>query len=224
MDTAEEFAPLSVLVVEDHDLTRQGLVLGIGKHPRFQVKGEAIDGKEAVDLFVRHQPELVVMDIGLPVMDGLEAARQIKLLDPSAKIVILTSHNEKEQVFSAFTSGANAYCMKDIKLARLLQVLESVMEGAIWLDPKIAGYILQFVPTPETAEAKTAAGGEGVLLSPREQDVLQLLAQGLSNQEIGDRLCISPYTVKNHVASLIQKLAVEDRTQVAIKAIRNKLI
>lgn len=219
-------APLqtwSVLIAEDHDLTRQGLIFGINKHAHFRVTAEALDGKEAIDLFMRRRPTMVIMDLGLPVLDGVEATRQIKIVDPLAKIIILTSHNNREEVFSAFSVGANAYCMKNIKMQRLLQVMESVLEGATWLDPQIADYVLQIIPNQATMPV--AEGDmENPMLSTRELDVLKLLAQGKSNQEIAEKLVISPYTVKNHVCNIIQKLVVEDRTQAAIKAIRHKLV
>ena len=110
MDNANE--KISVLIAEDHDLTRQGLIFGIKRDPRFAITGEATDGQEAVDQYERKRPALVIMDLGLPVMDGGEATRQIKMIDSTAKIIILTSHNGRSEVFSAFRAGANAYCIK----------------------------------------------------------------------------------------------------------------
>lgn len=218
---------ISVLIVEDHDLTRQGLIFGIKKDPRFDITGEATNGQEAVELYERKRPGLVIMDLGLPVLDGVQATRQIKAIDTTARVIILTSHSDRADVFGAFSAGANAYCIKNIKMERLLQVMESVLDGASWLDPQIADYVLQIIPGQGAgggADISNASNTQDHMLSPRELDVLRQLAQGKSNQEIADDLIISPYTVKNHVCNIIQKLAVTDRTQAAIKAIKEGLV
>ena len=217
---------ITVLLVEDHQLTRESLFFGLSKCPDIQVVGEAKNGQEAVSEVEKHTPDMVLMDIALPMMNGIQATQAIKQQHPGVKVVMLTSHNEQENVFNAFAAGAEGYCMKDIKLERLVQVMEMVMEGSLWLDPSIAGLILKVMPMIAEKLAKTPSSPAGpkIELSAREHEILALIAEGLNNKDIADRLIISLFTVKNHVRSIIQKLAVDDRTQAAIYALKNGLI
>lgn len=215
-------SPVSILIIEDHDLTRQGLVFALNKTDGFKVIGEAEDGRTGVDLYLKLKPDVVLMDLGLPVMDGIEATRLIRKNDNSSRILVLTSHQEQEWVFSAFQAGANAYCMKDIKLPRLIQIIEMIQDGGSWLDPGIAGYVLDSLPTAIKIEGKGSSDLPD--LTAREREVLKLITEGLSNKEIAESLKISLFTVKNHVCNVIQKLAVDDRTQAAIKALRENIL
>ncbi len=226
---------LRILIVEDHELTRFGLSMALSQQDRIQVVGEAENGRQGVELAMAEKPDIVLMDIGMPVMNGIEATGEIKKALPHAKVVMLTSIHNHEEVLAAMAAGADAYCMKEIKIDRLFQVLEMVMEGAIWLDPAIARMVMQnlplgSMPAPEplasdspdkSAQARVRYNTE---LTSRELEVLNLIVDGKSNKEIAQLLNVSDHTAKAHVANIIHKLAVDDRTQVAVKALRDGLV
>lgn len=219
---------ISVLIVEDHELTRGGLVFAFKGEPGLKIVGEAENGEEGLRLVNLNHPDIVLMDINMPVMDGIEATRRIKEKYPDIKVVILTSHNNHEEVLASLAAGADAYCLKDIRTERLVQVLEMVMEGAIWLDPAIARHIVDSLNapaalTPDGPSTQTRKR-YNTELSERELQVLNLLAHGKGNKEIARKLAISIHTVKAHVSTIIQKLAVDDRTQAAVKALKEGLI
>ena len=218
---------LKLLVVEDHELTRLGLVASLAKFNKVQVIAEAESGDEALKLVETKRPDLVLMDIAMPVMDGIEATQKLKQSHPDIKVLILTSHNEQDMVFAALAAGADGYCMKDVKLERLVEVIEHVMEGAAWLDPAIAQIVMKSLP--KMGSHNTSGGNTGTSsvlseLTEREREVLNVIANGKSNKDIASTLHISIYTVKAHVCNIIQKLAVDDRTQAAIKALREGLV
>lgn len=219
--------PIKILLVEDHELTRQGLAYGLDKFSNFTITAAAEDGQEALDLVAQHQPDIVLMDIVLPVLNGIKATRKIKEQYPDTKILMLTSHKEQDKVFEAFHAGADGYCMKDVKTERLAQVIEMVLEGVVWIDPHIASFILKVMPFISEAMERVSAK-EKVLkaidLTSREMEILRCISEGLNNKDIAETLSISLFTVKNHVSNIIQKLAVEDRTQAAILALKKGLI
>lgn len=217
---------LRVIIVEDHELARYGLSMALAERD-INVIGEAENGQEGVALVMKEKPDIVLMDIGMPVMDGITATREIKKEMPDMKVVMLTSISNQEEVLASLAAGADAYCMKEIKIDRLQQVLDMVMEGAIWLDPAIAKLVMQSLPGE--------GGGEGgapgqtkrrynTELTEREREVLKLIVSGKSNKEIAQLLGVSNHTAKAHVGNIIQKLAVDDRTQVAVKALKDGLI
>src|SRR5690606_16442923 len=193
--------------------------------------GEAENGEEAVAAVSRLNPDIVLMDIGMPVMNGITATQQIKARFPDTRVVMLTSHANPEEIFASLSAGADAYCMKDIKVERLAQVLDMVLEGAVWLDPAIAGMVIQALPS-----GNGEAVGEGsrenlpgrrrynTELTEREREVLELIVQGKSNKEIAQILNVTTHTAKAHVGNIIQKLAVDDRTQVAVKALQEGMV
>lgn len=220
---------IKVMLVEDHELTRKGILYGINKANNLKIVSEAIDGQDAIDQFDKTKPDIILMDIALPIISGIDATKRIKEKCKTTKIIMLTSYNDKEKVFAAFSAGANAYCMKDIKVNTLNNVIEMVYDGAIWLDPRIASMILDFLPhfssnlVSQYNDHKDKMSFD-IELTSREKDILIHIADGLNNKDIADKLCLSIYTVKNHVSSIINKLAVDDRTQAAILAIRKGLI
>ncbi len=205
----------SVFLVEDHAFTRDGLRVALGRDPELRVVGEARSGEEALELYPAHNAEVVVMDIGLPGMDGIEATRRLKAAFPAVKVVMLTVHQLEQEVLAAMASGANAYCLKTTDPNSLMIAVRAVAFGGAYLDPQIAHLVLNRI---------TPASDETSPLSPRELEVLRLVADGLGNKEIAERLAISLSTVKTHVQDILERLSVSDRTQAAVKAFRRGLL
>lgn len=216
--------PLTLLLAEDHELTRIGLAHALQKHGDLSVLGEAEDGRQAIEQAGSLNPDIILMDIGMPNIDGIEATREIKRQYPHIKVVILSSRQEKEEVFASLSSGAEAYCLKDIKVDRLIQTLKLVADGGVWLDPPIAQMVMEALPNASKRPGFLKESEFQTALTDREFDVLKEICAGKSNKEIALALGISLYTVKAHVCSIIQKLAVDDRTQVAIKAIQAGMV
>lgn len=218
---------IKLLMVEDHKLLRVGLKAIFEEYPTLEVIGEAEDGETSVKLAKELNPDVVLMDIGLPVMDGIEATRRIKEYNPDIKIVILTSHSDENEVMQALAAGANAYAMKDIKTEYLILVIESVNEGAIWLDPTVARIVKEKNPSllqGGKPQSRANFKADHANLTEREYEVLKLVVDGKSNSEIAQDLSISEHTAKAHVCNIIQKLVVDDRTQAAVKAIKEGIV
>mgnify|MGYP005785817403 FL=1 len=214
---------IKILLVEDHELTRKGIAYSLKTFPDIEIIGDVDNGKKAVDFISSKKPDVILMDIAMPVMNGIDATKKINEEYPDIKIIMLTSINEKQSVLSAFHSGANAYCMKDIKSEELINIIKAVMTGAVWIDPNIARYVLDILQTTGIpAENKTP--NNIFNLTAREREILKLIAEGRSNKDIAEKLVLSLHTVKNHVKNIIQKLAVDDRTQAAILALKENLI
>jgi DNA-binding NarL/FixJ family response regulator len=220
---------LSIFIVEDHEMIRLGLKAGLERIEGFSIAGEAEDGLEAVEMICAQRPDVVLMDIELPGMDGIEATQRVKQRLPDLRVVMLTSHQEDEGIFAAFAAGADGYCLKGAPMTRLALAIRTVIDGAAWLDPAIASRVLR-EPARTAAASAPAAPKEseglppGLELSDREKDVLRLVAEGLSNPEIGKRLYLSAETVKSHLRRIMEKLVADDRTQAAVKALRQGLI
>lgn len=217
---------IKLLMVEDHKLLRVGLKAIFEEYPILDVVGEAEDGISAVKLTKELNPDVVLMDIGLPHMDGIEATRKIRETNPNVKIIILTSHSDENEVIQALAAGASAYAMKDIKTEYLIMVIQSVKEGAIWLDPAISKIVMEKNPQLLQGKPQSRASfkAEHQNLTEREYEVLKLVVEGKSNSEIATELSISEHTAKAHVCNIIQKLVVDDRTQAAVKAIKEGLV
>jgi len=217
---------IKLLMVEDHKLLRVGLKAIFEEYPILDVVGEAEDGETAVKLAKELKPDVVLMDIGLPVMDGIEATKRIKEFDPAIKVIVLTSHSDENEVMQALTAGATAYAMKDIKTEYLIMVIQSVNDGAVWLDPAIAKIVMEKNPSLIQGKPLSRATfkAEHSNLTEREYEVLKLVVEGKSNSEIAQNLNISEHTAKAHVCNIIQKLVVDDRTQAAVKAIKEGLV
>lgn len=266
MDSADE-SNIRILLVEDHLLTRIGLKTVLERMPDLRIVGEAENGEVAVKKVAALQPQIVLMDVGMPVMDGIEASRLIKGEYPDVGIIMLTSHDNERDIFASLAAGASGYCLKDVEPERLYSAIRSVTAGDVWLDSNIANKVLKVysrpeqvaapaptapaasdfftrtVPSiaPETSTSSTAAASSGTVggmsagehhpspplaepLSPRELEVLALLVDGMSNQQIADKLIISLATVKTHVRNILNKLSVDDRTQAAVQAMRRGLV
>ncbi|MGP0128297.1 MAG: response regulator [cyanobacterium endosymbiont of Rhopalodia musculus] len=210
---------MRILIVEDDPLMQLGLEQALSEYPDFEIVGQADDGYVGVQQALDLQPDLVVMDIGLPRLDGIAATKQIKDKSPQIHVVILTSHTLQTEVIAALSSGADAYCIKGASLERLLAAIEAAKDGATYLDPQIARLVLDNLkpPTPELNQ-------NIALLSERELEVLKLIVEGKSNNEIAEDLYLSANTIKTHVRGIMNKLAVDDRVQAAVVALRSGLV
>ena len=217
---------IKVVIVEDYKLTRVGLRCALNQIENINVVAEAGSAEEGIEIIKREQPDVVLMDLGLPNMNGLEATIKIKEMFSQIKVVILTSHDREEEVLASFGSGANAYCLKDIEPTALSDVIKSAAKGACWIDPTVARLALKLFPKPENVEflSKNTNTDPKGHLTEREQEVLRLLVQGRSNTEIAKELIVSVHTAKAHVCSILQKLCVDDRVQAAVKAIKEGLV
>lgn len=217
---------VSVVIIEDYKLTRVGLKSTLNEYEHINVIGEAEDAIEGIKLIEKTQPNVVLMDLGLPGMNGLEATIKIKEKSNDTKIIILTSHERGEEVIAALGAGANAYCLKDITPETLSEVIKNVAEGACWVDPAVSAIALNFFPKPEnvTLMQTTEVQDARAQLTERELEVLRHLVKGKSNTEIAKELIVSVHTAKAHVCSILQKLCVDDRVQAAVKAIKENII
>ncbi|MEO0407760.1 MAG: response regulator transcription factor [Cyanobacteria bacterium P01_A01_bin.135] len=212
--------PIRVLIVEDDPMMLLGLEQSLASQPNIDVIGHATDGRDAVDAAQRLTPEVIVMDIGLPLINGIEATEQIKAVLPSTRVVMLTSHTLETEVIGALASGADAYCVKGTSVTGLLRAIAAVREGASYFDPQVARTVMKHLKTPVDGD-KVAAMNQ---LSEREMDVLKLMVEGLSNPEIATELYLSPNTIKTHVRGIMNKLAVDDRVQAAVTALRSGVL
>jgi DNA-binding NarL/FixJ family response regulator len=231
-----------VVVVEDHDLTRMGLVAALQHREGIQVIGEAISGLQGLKLLEETKPDVAIIDIGLPTIDGIELVRRFQQNrgedSLATKVLMLTMHKTPELVLAAFSAGADSYCMKDISVDKLVEAIYSTQEGNPWVDPAIANIVLQQVrqkvPVGGAARSKTVAIRglepecrqllENAPLTERELEILTLIVGGCSNAQIADRLYITIGTVKTHVRNILNKLSVDDRTQAAVLALRSGLV
>lgn len=221
---------IKVLLVEDHTMTRLGLSLVLAKAENIELIGEAEDGKQGVEKAKELLPDVILMDIGLPFIDGIEATRLVKDSGLGAKILIFTSRDSEDDVFSALAAGADGYIMKGASETQMISAITAVNEGTAWLDPAIARLVLsnvqrQQVPANKTATDVSVKSNKNTFgLTERELEVLALIVEGLSNPQIAERLVITRATAKAHVHSILQKLYVADRTQAAVYAMREGLV
>lgn len=220
---------IKVLLVEDHTMIRMGTALVIEKTDGITLIGQAEDGQQGIDMAKEIIPDVILMDIGLPLIDGIEATRQIKEANLNSKILIFTSRDNDDDVFAALAAGADGYIMKGATPDQLTSAIIAVNEGTAWLDPAIARLVLSNVQKQKAAETtvpdvnyKAAKSTFG--LTDREMEVLALIVDGLSNPEIAEKLFITRATAKAHVHSILQKLYVDDRTQAAVTAMREGLV
>jgi DNA-binding NarL/FixJ family response regulator len=201
---------IRILVADDHFIVRMGLVALVNTEPSMTIAGEAADGKQAVELFGKHKPDLVLMDLRMPVKDGIEATIEIRKLDPQARVLMLTTFDGDADIHKALQAGAQGYVLKNATGEELIPALQAVAAGQKWIPKEIARRLTSRKLFEE--------------LTPRELKVLQLLVKGLANKQIGDMLSITEYTVKDHLKSVFGKLQVVDRTEAVTAAIQRGII
>ena len=212
----------NILIVEDHELTRFGLKTTFENVDYVDNIYEADSAEAAIEIFNNNNIDVIIMDLGLPNMNGIEATKQIRSSNKDVKIVILTSHNDEKEVLNSLKAGANAYCSKEINPQRLVQVVQSVADGAAWFDPSIAHIVLKASTNSPAFDTET--NRKDYDLTSREAQILKLMTEGYSNMEIAQILVISINTTKAHVANILQKLEVDDRLQAALKALKYKIV
>ena len=218
--------PIRVLIADDHALFRRGLEMVLQGEAGLELVGQASDGQEAVQLAGEVVPDVVMMDIRMPKITGIEAARQMKEVAPSAKIVMLTISDEEEDLFEAIRAGASGYLLKDIPLDELADSVRAVHGGQSLINPSMAGKLLTEFATlaRRDAEEEPAKHAPAPKLTEREMEVLRLVARGLNNRDIAKELFISENTVKNHVRNILEKLQIHSRMEAVMVAVRQKLI
>jgi DNA-binding NarL/FixJ family response regulator len=243
-------AKIRVALIEDHDLTRVGIRTALQQNEEIEIVGEAINAVEGFKMLNTLQPDVAIVDIGLPDKDGIELTRQIKSAadgeELATRVLILTLRDNKEAVLAAFAAGADSYCMKDIKFDNLLEAVRVTYNGNAWIDPAIARIVLQqaqqnplqpevtqldnkislqiSVDSSPDKESQPQDTIEPYTLTERELEVLQLIVEGCSNALIAERLYITVGTVKTHVRNILNKLCADDRTQAAVRALRSGLV
>ena len=211
--------PITVLLVDDHEVVRQGVRFFLEAHSDFVVVGEAESGKAAIKLAEEHVPDVVLMDLVMPEMDGVEATRQVKNISPRTQVVVLTSYHEDEHIFPALQAGAISYILKDIRMEELADVIKRAAHDEVTLHPRVAARIIQELHGTKRDEINPFTE-----LTNREMEVLKLIANGLSNSEIAGQLVITEHTVKGHVSNILSKLHLADRTQAAVYAWRKGVV
>ena len=216
---------IKILLVEDQKLMRIGIKSLFNDYPEMEIIGEASTAKEAIEKAKLIKPDIILMDLGLPDFNGIEASKQI-LEHNNTKIIILTSHITEEEVTSSLQAGANAYVIKDTPTEYLMNVIKMVKTGAMWLDPQVVPFIKDkncgVIPSRQLSRAVFKERHSN--LTQREYEVLKLIVDGQSNSDIAKTLTISEHTAKAHVCNIIQKLVVDDRTQAAVKALKEGLV
>ncbi len=210
---------MKVLICDDQAIVRDGLTMLLKLEPDIEVVGSAEDGAVAVEIVEKERPDLVLMDLKMPVMNGVEATRQIRMKYPGVKVLVLTTYDNDEWVFDAIQAGASGYLLKDTPRDELVKAIRGTVTGKTYVDPAVAGKVLEQASSRQTQPATLITGK----LTEREIEILRLMAKGLSNADISERLFLSEGTVRNYVSAILAKLGVSDRTQAAVIAIQHGL-
>lgn len=211
--------PIKILIADDHPVVREGLIAMIRREPDFMVVGEATNGLEAVNKAKELKPDVILMDLRMPEMDGVEAIRQVSVAEPNTKFIILTTYSDDEYIFRGIEVGARAYLLKDAPREDLFKAIRAVHRGESLIQPVVASKVLdRFAELSRRAQAPTDA------LSEREIEVLRLMAKGDANKEIAAQLHITDSTVKTHISNIFQKLNAKDRTEAVMQAVKKGII
>ena len=210
---------MKVLICDDQAIVREGLELLLKLEKDIEVVGLAQDGAEAVALAAKTHPDLVLMDLKMPILNGVEGTRQIRLKYPEVKILVLTTYDGDEWVFEAIKAGASGYLLKDTPRDELIKAIRGTIAGGTYLHPAIAGKVLEQVSTRSTQSSKLITDK----LTDREVEILTLMTRGLSNNDLAEKLFLSEGTVRNHVSAILSKLGVSDRTQAVVIAMQHGL-
>lgn len=205
--------PITILIVDDHEVVRKGVRGYLDSLPEFEVVGEAYSGEEAIDLVKLHIPDVVLMDLILPGIDGVETTRIVKNISPRTQVVVLTSFHDDTLIFPALKAGAISYILKDMKMNKLADAVQKAHKGEVILHPKVAARVLQNIRSENQVDDDMYTA-----LTERELEVLMLIANGYPNSQIAEELVISENTVKGHVSNILSKLHLADRTQAAVYA------
>ena len=230
--------PYKVMVVEDEEIVRAGLELIVQSWQDYKVVGEARDGREAIEKVDLIKPDIVLMDVGMPVLDGIQATRIIRESNPDVKVTMMTSYTDLDTVFASLASGAHGYCIKGSSELKLKYGMNCTVHGDLWVDSRLAEHLLTYVlslkdnqeqeekdyPARVSGDEANQKQKDHALLTDRELDVLNLIVEGHSNNEIGDALNISTNTVKTHIKHIFEKLSATDRTQAAVNAIKRGML
>jgi DNA-binding NarL/FixJ family response regulator len=211
---------INVIICDDQEIVTRGLTTILNNDPQIKVLATGSNGQEAIDLVEKHQPDLVLMDLKMPDMNGIQATHKIRSTYPQVKVLVLTTYDDDEWLFDALRAGAAGYLLKDTPSASLIQAIKGTVEGSTFLDPNIAGKVVHNVVQKTTP----ANSGLNIQFSEREAEVLQLMARGLTNADIARELYLSEGTVRNYTSAIFNKLGVNDRTQAVIAALRHGLV
>ena len=225
-NTIERQDVIKVIIVEDFKLTRVGLRCALNENEDIKVVAEFENAVDGIKYVEHYKPDIVLMDLGLPTMNGIEATMKIKEISPETRVIALTSHDRGEEVVATLSSGASAYCLKDIEPQKLAGVIRDVSTGVCWIDAMVAAQALNSLPKVENVgflPCKNIQEGR-VPLTEREVEVLKHLVSGKSNTEIAKELIVSVHTAKAHVCSILQKMCVNDRVQAAVKAVKEGMV
>lgn len=210
---------MKIIICDDQAIVRDGLGMLLKLEPDIDVVGIAEDGAEAVEMVAQKKPDLILMDLKMPIMNGVEATRQIRTRYPEVKVLVLTTYDDEQWVSDAIQAGASGYLLKDTPRDAVVKAIKGTASGKTYLDPSVAGKVLEQASSHQTQPLASVTSK----LTEREIEVLRLLAKGLNNRDISDRLYLSEGTVRNHVSAILAKLRVTDRTQAAVIAIQHGL-
>ena len=218
-----------VLIVEDHDMARMGLSVILGNNPNIEIADMSADGQDGVNKALELEPDVVIMDIGLPTIDGIEATRKIKTANPKIKVLMYTSRESEDDIFDSFQAGADGYITKGSTAEQTVSAVLAVGEGVAWLDPAIAKVVLTNIRRSSETQSRRgeinyALGKNLYGLTERDMEVLALIVDGLTNPQIADKLVITLSTTKTHVHSILQKLYVESRSKAVAMAMKEGLV
>ena len=210
---------ITVLIVDDHQMVRQGVRAFLEKQPDISVVGEAVSGAEALRLAAELAPDVTLMDLVMPEMDGVETTRRLKQVSPRSQVIILTSYHDDEHIFPAIRAGALSYVLKDVSSGELVEIVRKAARGEAVMHPHVAARVMEELRGGPRVQTPFSSD-----LSERELETLRLIAEGLNNSEIAERLVISEHTVKRHVSNILSKLHLADRTQAAVYAWREGMV